>query len=199
MEELLKKAGLEEKIIYKIIKDMKENKIFLTNEENIEDRYNKLKAQKEDIEEKLTKAKYTIDDMKRENISSKELKKVIKEHENTIKKLDKDSKTKIRSLTIDNAINNLLKDNKAKYTDLLSSKFQRDSLNINEDGTISGLEEQFRNIKDSYKDLFQQPLCGNVPYNKECNTFINNSYENLLNNVDNMTAEEIADQFINLK
>ncbi len=50
LEALLKKLGIAEDVIQKVIKGMSDEKIYTTKEENIEERYTKLKEQKEDVE-----------------------------------------------------------------------------------------------------------------------------------------------------
>lgn len=196
MEELLKKLGFTEEQIQKIIGGMKENKIYTTKEENIEERYNKLKGQKEDIEGQLKTANGTIKDLKQNNGDNEELQKTIKQHENTIKTLKTDSEKKIRSLTLDSAINNLLTKSKAKHSDLLAAKFDREKLVINEDGTVTGLDEQLKGLKENYKDLFEEKISGSTPANPESGSKVNNTYEALMNNADNMSAEEVAAQFM---
>ena len=54
----------------------------------------------------------------------------------------------------------------AKYPDLLMSKFDRTKLVLNDDGTVTGLDEQLRGLKETYKDMFNQPLGGKTPPQK---------------------------------
>lgn len=170
MEEMLKKIGLEEDVIKNILKGMKDNKIYTTKEENIEERYSKVKAQKEDLETKLKEANTTLTDLKKNNADNETLQTKVKEYEGKIKTLQAESEAKIKNLTLDNAINNLLTQNKAKHSDLLSSKFDREKLAVNEDGTITGLDEQFKGIKESYKDLFEEKVTGTTPNNTGSST-----------------------------
>ncbi|GAB6149965.1 phage scaffolding protein [Clostridium novyi] len=100
MEELLKKLGLTDEQIQKVIGGMKENKIYTTKEENIEERYNKLKGQKEDLEGQLNTANSTIKDLKKNNADNEELQKTIKEHETTIATLKETSAKREKEFTI---------------------------------------------------------------------------------------------------
>lgn len=100
MEELLKKLGFTDEQIHKVIGGMKENKIYTTKEENIEERYNKLKGQKEDLEGQLNTANSTIKDLKKNNADNEELQKTIKEHETTIATLKETSAKKEKEFTI---------------------------------------------------------------------------------------------------
>jgi len=165
MEELLKKLGYSDEQIQAILKGMTEAKIYTTKEEKIEERYTKLKEQKEDLEGQLKTANTTIGELKKNNADNEELQTKVKEYETTIETLTKDSEAKIRNLTLDTAISNWLAANKAKHSDLLTTKFDRKKLVVNEDGTVTGIDEQGKTFKESYKDLFEQTLGGISPDN----------------------------------
>ncbi|MBY6932946.1 hypothetical protein FDB44_14720 [Clostridium botulinum] len=167
LEALLKKLGIAEDVIQKVIKGMSDEKIYTTKEENIEDRYSKLKGQKEDLETQLSTANTTIKDLKKNNGGNETLQKTIKDHEATIETLKKDSEAKIRNLTLDGAIEKALVGAKARHSDLLSSKIDREKLLISEDGKVSGLDEQLKSLKDGYKDLFESTVSGTTPENNE--------------------------------
>lgn len=166
-EELLKAQGLTEEQIKAVISAMSKEKIYTTKEENIEDRYSKLKGQKEDLESQLKTANTTIKDLKKNNGDNEALQKTIKDHEATIETLKKDSEAKIRNITLDGAIEKALVGAKAKHSDLLSSKIDREKLLISEDGKVSGLDEQLKSLKDGYKDLFESTVSGTTPVNDE--------------------------------
>lgn len=125
------------------------------------------KATFNDVSEQLKTANTTISNLKKNNTDNETLQKTIKDHEATIVTQKTDYESKIKNLTLDTAINSLLTTNKAKHSDLLASKFDREKLVINADGTVTGLDEQFKGIKDTYKDLFEQTLGGNPPANPE--------------------------------
>ena len=167
MEELLKAQGLTDDQIKAVMKAMSKEKIYTTTLENADERYNKIKGQKEDLEGQLKTSNDTIKGLKKNNTDNEELQKTIKEHEDTIKTLKTDSATKIRNLTLDSAINNALIKSKAKHSDLLSSKFDRDKLVINDDGSVTGLDEQLKGFKDTYKDMFEVTLGGGTPPNPD--------------------------------
>lgn len=166
-EEILKTQGLTDEQIKTVMGAMKKEKIYTTTLENAEERYNKLKGQKDDLEGQLKTSNDTIKDLKKNNADNEELQKTIKQHEDTIKTLKSDSEAKIRNLTLDSAINNALTKAKAKHSDLLASKIDRDRLVINEDGTVTGLDEQIKSCKDTYKDLFEVTLGGGTPPNPD--------------------------------
>lgn len=198
-EELLKAQGLTDEQIKAVMGAMKKDKIYTTTLENAEDRYNKLKGQKEDLEGQLKTSNETIKELKKNNADNEKLQKTIKQHEETIKTLKTDSETKIRNLTLDSAINNALTKAKAKHSDLLASKFDRDKLVINDDGTVTGLDEQLKGFKETYKDMFEVSLGGKTPPNPDGKPTGGNSWEDFINNADSMSAEQIAEAYSNLK
>lgn len=167
LEEILKAQGLTDEQIKSVMGAMKKEKIYTTTLENAEERYNKLKGQKDDLEGQLKTSNDTIKDLKKNNADNEELQKTIKQHEDTIKTLKTDSDVKIRNLTLDSAINNALTKAKVKHSDLLASKFDRDKLVINEDGTVTGLDEQLKGFKETYKDMFEVTLGGGTPPNPD--------------------------------
>lgn len=71
---------------------------------------------------------------------------------------------KIKTMKLESAMKEKLTD--AKYPDLLMSKFDRTKLVLNDDGTVTGLDEQLRGLKETYKDMFNQPLGGKTPPQK---------------------------------
>lgn len=52
-----------------------------------------------------------------------------------------------------------------KYPDLVADKFDRTKLILAEDGTVSGLSEQLKAVKETYKELFTPPVSGKTPPN----------------------------------
>ena len=153
--EILKSQGVTDEQISKITASMKENKVYETSLENAEEKYSKIKSKKEDLESQLKTSNDTIEGLKKSNKDNENLQKTIKEHEETIESLKKDSDAKIKNLTLDNAINSKLSKVDDKYKKLLQGQFDREKMSIKEDGTIEGLEEQFKTISETYKEWFE--------------------------------------------
>lgn len=152
-----------------------------------------------DVSEQLKTATKTIDTLKKDHTDVETLQTTIKTHEETIKTMEKDHQTKINNMAIDAAIEKALTSSKAKHTDLLAGKFDREKITV-KDGAVTGVDEQLKGFKESYKDLFDEKLGGNPPANPDTGSFKGNSttYEAIVANADNMSAEEIAAQFMNL-
>ncbi len=163
LAELLKAQGLTDEQISAITGEMTKNKIYTTNEENIDIRYSKLKTEKEDLKGKLDAADATIADLKKNNVDNTVLQGTIKTHEETIATMKTDYDTRIRDISIKAAIQSKLTD--TKYPELLETKFDTKKLTISEDGTVLGIDEQLTTIKESYKDLFVPVVKGRDPNN----------------------------------
>lgn len=163
LTELLKAQGLTDEQITAITGAMKENKIYTTNEENIDIRYEKLKTERDDLKGKLDTADKTISDLKAANKDNETLQATIKTHEDTIATMKTEYETKIRDMSVQSAIKSKLTD--TKYPELLETKFDKSKITVAEDGTVLGIDEQLATIKEQYKDLFVPKLTGKEPNN----------------------------------
>ena len=191
LKEFLKSKGLSDEQIADILKATGEDVM-------IDD--GKAAARTTELEEQLKTANDTIKGLKKDNVDNEALQQKVTEYEEQIKTLEKDSKEKIRSMALDNAISGFLKENKAKYPDLLASKFDRDKLMVDEQGQVSGLGEQGKQLMDQYKEMFQETISGFTPPSPDVDTTTSGStYENLIKNVDNMSVEEIQAQLGEMK
>lgn len=155
--EILKAQGLTDDQINKITNSMKEQKIYETSLENADNEYFKLKTEKADLEGQLKTANTTIGDLKKDNKDNEILQQTIKDHETTIETLKNDSTSKIKNLTLDNAINSKLSKVDDRYKKLLQGQFDRAKLSIKDDGSIDGLEEQIKTISETYTEWFEAP------------------------------------------
>lgn len=100
-------------------------------------------------------ANETIETLKENNASNEELQKIINQHEDDTKALKAAHEKEINDMKIDNAIKDILIKNKAIHVDLLKTQFNKENIKLNEDGTMTGLEEQFNSIKETYRDQFK--------------------------------------------
>lgn len=144
----------------------------------------------------LDTANKTIKDLETANKDNPELQKAIKDHAAEIKRLQDEHAAEIKGMRIDSAISRALSEKKAKYPELLSGKFDREKLQVTEDGKVIGLDEQMKEISKTYKDMFGQTVSGNPPANPDNSGNPGaNTFDALVRNADNMTAEEVAAQF----
>ena len=128
-------------------------------------RFDEVNDAKKDLEKQLEDRDKQLKDLQEKVKGNEELEKTIKDLQESNKKAVADYEAKIKNITLDNAIRLALKEHKAKYEDLLLGKFDREKLKIKDDGTIEGLDEQIKALKEGYKDLFEQPLSGYTPNN----------------------------------
>lgn len=86
---------------------------------------------------------------------------------NASEALKQEYEGKLKDMRIDGAIEKALSGAKAKHTDLLMDKFDREKIEIDKDGNIKGIEEQLNAFKETYKDLFKVDVSGSDPANPE--------------------------------
>ena len=67
----------------------------------------------------------------------------------------------IINLTLNNAINSKLAKVDDRYKKLLETQFDREKLTIKEDGTIEGLDEQFKTLSETYSEWFEESTPSN--------------------------------------
>lgn len=149
-EELLKAQGLTTEQIAAITSAMVKEKIYTTNEEKIEERYEKLKLKKETLQEELTEANGIIATLKKDNKGNDELQKKVTEYEGTIETLKKDNEKK----NYDMALELELTKANAKKTKSVKALLDLEKVKQKEDGTFEGLSEQLEGLKKSDDYLF---------------------------------------------
>lgn len=142
--EILQANGLTDEAIVKITSEMKLNKIFLANEENLDVRYNKLKLESEADKSELLKSQALINELQNGNKENTELQTKLKEHQDEIATL-RDSLEKQR---IESALDRALIE--AKVNDVDYVKFK-----LKEKGTDFKLDEngKLENIQTALDDL----------------------------------------------
>ncbi|OZV10784.1 hypothetical protein CIW83_18375 [Tissierella sp. P1] len=162
LKELLKNAGIEDAKVDEVVGNInKEIPKYLIPK----DKYNEVSEAKKQLESDIKDRDKQLKDLGEKAKGNEDLEKQIKELQETNAKAKEDYESKINNITLDNAIKLALKDNKAKHEDLLMGRFDKEKLKIKEDGTIEGLEDQIKDLKETYKDLFVEPLGGFTPKN----------------------------------
>lgn len=114
---------------------------------------------------------------------------------NANESLKEEYEGKIRDIKISGAIEKALTGAKAKHTDLLIDKFDREKIKVDKDGKITGIEEQLNGFKESYTDLFTPDVWGKEPQNPDNQK--GGDYSSLIERADNMSANDIAQILIN--
>lgn len=142
--------GIELDVATKALEGMKENKFFLSAEENIDERYTKLKAQKEAADEQLKTTAETIESLKNSNTSNEDLQGVITTHEQTIQALKDQNQLSQKQSAIDLS----LVKHGAKNPKAVAALLDSEKIQLGEKG-VEGLDEQLEALKTSDAYLFQ--------------------------------------------
>ncbi|AXU30897.1 TPA: phage scaffolding protein [Clostridioides difficile] len=113
------------------------------------------------VNEQLKEADKTIKSFN-SKMTQEDVEKLKTEHQTEIKKIEENHKLEVEKIQNENlktrklsAVEKTLLTNKAKHTDLLTNKFDLEKISIGEDGKITGIEEQLKELQESYKDLFE--------------------------------------------
>lgn len=148
--ELLKNAGVADTDGF--MKQMKENKIHLSNEENIDVRYGKLKTDHEGLKTQLSEAQKTIDTLKASQTASEADKATIAEYERKVSQLNEQLKTQ----KAESALKVALLSNKAVDVDYLTFKLkEKGELELDEDGNVKGLDDKISGLKTQFPKMFE--------------------------------------------
>ena len=142
--EILQANGITDELAVKITSEMKSNKIYLANEENLDLRYNKLKVESEADKSELLKAQALIKELQNGNTANEELQTKIKEQENEIATLKESVETQKLETALDRALI------EANVQDVDYVKFK-----LKEKGTDLKLDEngKLENIKGALDEL----------------------------------------------
>ncbi len=156
LKKILQEQGFSEEQIKNVEKAMKDNKVYVTGIEDAEAVCRNLQAKYDDAKGMLDTTAKAISDMKKENKDSESLQKRIKEMEDEMAKERAASASKIRNMTVDSAIERVLKGVEENHAELLAKAFDREKITVNDDGEVFGIDEQFKNIKEKYPTLFEE-------------------------------------------
>ncbi|MEG2908126.1 MAG: phage scaffolding protein [Erysipelotrichaceae bacterium] len=127
------------------------------------EQYNTLSTTKTQLEDDIAKRDKQLVDLKNSTGDVNELQSQIKKLQDDNESAKKEYDEKVKNLQYDAAIEKALTN--AIHPDLVSGKIQREKLKLNNDGTITGLDEQVTALKESYKDLFKPEKVGGTPNN----------------------------------
>lgn len=151
--EILAAQNLNEEQINAITAAMKENKIYLTEEENLSLRYNKLKEDKGAVEAEYAKAQELIKTLQDSAKDNEDFQTKIKEYEAQIQQLQADA----AKAKLDYAIKtSLLERNvNSDSIDFLLFKINQDNkdIKLNEENKLEGID--FDELKTKYANHFK--------------------------------------------
>ncbi len=157
IKELLKKLGYTDEDVTKIEQGLSEEKIFLTKEENIEERYSKLKAQKEELENKVQTLTETNTNIQTEYDSYKKGSITQEEYETKVKEIQDEADAKVKKNDFDSKLSLKLmgKEINAKDSKDIIANLDISKISLDGDNFI-GLNEQIKSLKERKSYLFNE-------------------------------------------
>lgn len=129
-------------------------------------KYSQLETDLNNTKTSLSTAQTTIEDLKKSNGSNADLQQKVSDYETKIANLEATGKAEKAKMLKEIAIKDALYAEKAKHPELLISKFDLSKIILDEKGekVVSGIEDQMKSNKETYKDLFGEVEQTNTPY-----------------------------------
>ena len=154
-KEYLISKGLTEEQAETITGGMAENKFFLASEEKLDERYAKMKAQKEQLETQITTNQKELETLKETAKGNEELTKQLTELQTAFDNSKAESESAMKEQQKDFAIKLALKDSNTLDGDIVMSLINKESINVTDDG-LHGLKDQLEKIQEEKPFLFQE-------------------------------------------
>lgn len=154
LQELLKKYGIEDEAkINEFLEEMKTNKIYTSNEENLDVRYGKLKEDYDAKSKEHTEATKLIEELKASSKGNEDLQAKITGYEGQVAELQKE----LEQTKIESALKVALVNAKVSDVDYIAYKVkEKDSnLTLDENGNIKGINDTLKDIKTAYPNFFE--------------------------------------------
>ena len=153
MLEVLKKCGVEEDKANEIVKAMGEAKIYTTNLENVDVRYNKLQEQKKQLEEASKTYQKQLEELTKNNADVEALNKLVEQLQLSNKELEDKHSKETYNLQFDFALEGALNNAKSKNNKALKALLDMNSIKYQE-GKFEGLQEQIEALQKDASYLF---------------------------------------------
>lgn len=159
IKEILKANGLEDAQIDNIVKAMDEAKVYTTKLENIDERYSKLKGQKEELDKMVKDRDVQLEDLSKNNKDNAELQQMLDDLQVSNKNQIADYEAKIQNMEFDYALDKTLDGAKSKNNKAVKALLDIDSIKYQE-GKFEGLEGQLETLKKEASYLFNDEVQG---------------------------------------
>jgi chromosome segregation ATPase len=147
--------GLTEEQATAIVAGMPAEKIYLASEEKLDERYAKLKQQKEQAEEQLASYQTELDTLKESAKGNDDLTKQLADMQAKFDEAKTESETKLSQQEKDFAIKLALKEANPLDESIILGLLDKDTIKVTENG-LQGFTEQLAGLKESKAFLFQQ-------------------------------------------
>ncbi len=163
IQEILAAQGMDETKVAATLAAMKEHKIFLANEENLDVRYAKLKGDYDGQGAQLAEAQKAIEAMKANAAGSEALQAQITAYETKQQELLKENER----LKVENAIKVGLLEAKASDVDYMTFKLkEKGEVALDENGKIKGWDDMIAGLKTQFPQQFESSSAKKVEENK---------------------------------
>ena len=153
MLEILKNCGVEEEKANEIVKAMNEAKIYTTNLENVDVRYNKLQEQKKQLEEASKTYQKQLEELTKNNADVEALNKLVEQLQLSNKELEENHSKEMHNLQFNFALEGALTNAKSKNNKALKALLNMDNIRYQE-GKLEGLQEQIEALQKDASYLF---------------------------------------------
>lgn len=167
MQELLKSLDLTDEQIKTITDKMKENKMFLSSEENLDVRYAKLKEQHDALTKQQEESSKLIEDLKKSTEGQEDAQNKIKEFQTKMTELEE----KLVAERTESALKVALLASGVKATDIdyimFKCKSDADWKPVLDDaGNIKGIDDKIKGLKTQYPNQFESSTKKKIDENK---------------------------------
>lgn len=151
-QELLKQQGYNDEQIATLTAGMKENKIYLANEENLDIRYGKLKTEYDGLNKQHADAQALIEQMKADTAGNADLQAKISNYEAERQTLIAENE----KLKIESAVKVGLLEAGVNDIDYVTFKLkEKGELSLDENGKIKGWEDKLSGLKTQLPQHFK--------------------------------------------
>lgn len=152
LQEILKSQGLTNEQIEKVTGEMKQNKIFLSGEENLDIRYGKLKTDHDSLQKQYGEATTLIEELKKGSKGNEKLQQKITAYEQQVTTLQDE----LKQTKIESAVKVALLSAKAKDVDYLTFKLkEKGELVLDDNGNIKGIDDMLAGLKTQFPTQFE--------------------------------------------
>ena len=152
LNEIFKAQGIEDTAVNAILTAMKENKIYTTNEENLDVRYGKLKTDFDGKTRELAEANSLIAELKKSNKGNEDMQGKITAYETQVGELQKE----LQQTKLDAAIKVALLSEKAMDVDYMTFKLkEKGELQLDENDHIKDWENKITALKTQFPNQFE--------------------------------------------
>lgn len=167
MQELLKSLDLTDEQITSITTKMKENKMFISSEENLDVRYSKLKEQHDAQTKQLEESSKLIEDLKKSTEGQEDTQNKINEYQTKMTELEEQLVAERTESAL--KVSLLAAGVKASDIDYIMFKCKSDTdwkPVLDDSGNIKGMDDKIKGLKTQYPNQFESSTKKKVDENK---------------------------------